>query len=66
MSQPNVRIKIWVDDDSFEAGFAIPVTATPEQIESFTKSWFGVLQQTLKLDRFRPPPPQNVTGEEPK
>ena len=49
MSEPNVRVKIWVDDDSFEAGFAIPVTATPQQIESFTQLWFGVLQQALKL-----------------
>jgi hypothetical protein len=49
MSEPNVRVKIWVDDDSFEAAFTIPVTASPEQIEGFTKSWFGVLQQALNL-----------------
>ena len=50
MSEPIIRVKIWVDDDSFEASFAIPVSASAEQITSFVKSWFGTMSEVLKMD----------------
>lgn len=55
---PYIAVKIWVSDDSFESTFSIPVSATPEQINSFTKSWLGTLAEVIKF-----PSPQ--TSESP-
>jgi len=46
---PYISVKISVSDDSFESTFSIPVTATPEQINSFTKSWLGTLAEVIKF-----------------
>ena len=57
MGDPNIQVKISVSDGSFEAGFSIPVSATPEQMQSFVKAWFSTLSDVLKLPA--------ITGKEP-
>jgi hypothetical protein len=46
---PYIGVKIWVSDDSFESTFSIPVACTPQQIDSFTKSWLGTLAEVIKM-----------------
>lgn len=43
----NVRVKIWLDDGTFEASYAIPITASKEQIEHFTQQWLGTLKEAI-------------------
>lgn len=43
----NVRVKIWLNDDTFEASYAIPITSSKEQIEHFTQQWLGTLKEAI-------------------
>jgi len=42
-----IHVKVWVDDNSFQAELSCPITATKEQFEQMAANWIGLLKQAV-------------------